>query len=141
MCWVENDAAWEGWAHVHHEAEDLDEDLQARIHLYRSLQKGAGDNLRHLLRRGGQPVATLSLFFGREAAGLYSVATAPSALRQGIGTFLVVTALEAARQRGYSVAVLGPTPESERMYVRIGFVRHDGLEAAYYLPLDDASDA
>ena len=101
---------------------------------YKAASKRHSSNIFHTTDR-------LSLFFGHEAAGLYNVATIPAARRQGIMTHTVVTALQTARVRGYHVAVLGPTPESERMYARIGFIRHDSVETAYTLPFSDAHDS
>ena len=50
---------------------------------------------------------------------------------------MTLAALQEARKLGYRVAVLGPTPESIKMYERLGFVLHRSTQVCYYLPLAD----
>jgi ribosomal protein S18 acetylase RimI-like enzyme len=54
-------------------------------------------------------------------AGIYDVATVPSARGQGIGTALTRDPLLAARARGYRVGVLEASEMGVSIYRRLGF--------------------
>lgn len=54
-------------------------------------------------------------------AGLFSMGVIPAARKQGIGTALVQTACELARQIGCRHVVLNATPMGEPVYRRVGF--------------------
>lgn len=99
-----------------------DEPRQPRERLYAALGLDAQQPLRHYLARlDGQPVGVAQVFLGQRAAGLYSVAVLPSFRRRGIGTALTLVAFSAARAAGYAIGVLGPSPEGQPMYRRLGF--------------------
>lgn len=110
-------AAWlDVWIH------DDDEPRLPREQLYTSLGISGTEPLRHFLARlDGQAVGVSQLFLGARSAGLYCVSVLPSFRRQGIGTALTLTALQVARQEGYTVGVLGPSPEGQSLYRRVGF--------------------
>ncbi|MBE3558180.1 MAG: GNAT family N-acetyltransferase [Ktedonobacteraceae bacterium] len=97
----------------------------------------AGDQpFRHYLARlHGEPVGALSLFLGREAAGLYNVEVASHARGRGVGTAMTRAVLEEARKLGARIAVVGPTPQSRSMYERLGFVLHHEALPLYCYPL------
>lgn len=69
----------------------------------------------------GEPVGASGLFQGKDVVGIYEVRVLPEFERRGIGTAVILAALHEARERGYTVAVLGPSPEGMGMYRRIGF--------------------
>jgi ribosomal protein S18 acetylase RimI-like enzyme len=69
----------------------------------------------------GQPVAKAGMYLSSDSAGIYAVVTRPQARRQGLARALTLTALHAARSRGYRVAVLHSTPVAERLYQSLGF--------------------
>jgi len=75
----------------------------------------------HLGRLNGEPVATVSLYSGAEAASVEHVSTLPHARRQGIGTAMVLKALRDARMQGYRIAVLSASPSGLPVYRRLGF--------------------
>lgn len=56
--------------------------------------------------------------------------------RQGIGTELVRAALREAVAADYPLAVLGPTPESQRLYERLGFRLFAGVAETYHVWFD-----
>ncbi len=67
------------------------------------------------------PVATATVFFAADVAGLYFVSTLPAFRGRGIGAAISRTALVAARDLGYGVGVLGSSPMGKRVYERLGF--------------------
>jgi GNAT superfamily N-acetyltransferase len=112
------------WGTFHRYLEDDQRD-EPRERLYVSLGLSGDRPLRHYLARlGGEPVGALSLFLGREAAGIYNVEVAQARQRRGVGTAMTRAVLEEAHKLGYHVGVVGPTRESRSMYKRLGFVLH-----------------
>jgi GNAT superfamily N-acetyltransferase len=114
--------------------DEEDRPLQERI--LESLGFDQHRPLHHFLALlNGEPIGTSSLFLGQKVAGLYDVSVKEHARHKGIGTALALAALREARTSGYRVAVLGPTPDSFRMYQRIGFIAQPDMgERCYYLP-------
>jgi GNAT superfamily N-acetyltransferase len=80
----------------------------------------------------GQPVSTASVFFGREVAGIYSVATAPAARGKGIGTAITAAPLLLARQMGYRAATLQASKMGLSVYKRMGFEEDFRVGSFYY---------
>ena len=83
--------------------------------------------------RNGQPVATAVVMLAEGVAGLYGVATMPTARRQGIGTLITLAALQEARAQGYRIAGLQASQEAYDLYHTLGFsdLFYSG---AYWLP-------
>jgi GNAT superfamily N-acetyltransferase len=68
-----------------------------------------------------RPVGETTLFNAAGIAGIYDVTVTEEFRRRGIGTALVATALDQARQLGLSIAILGATWMGQGMYERLGF--------------------
>lgn len=99
-----------------------DELRQPREQLYQNLGLSGTQPLRHYLARlDGEPVGVSQLFLGRRAAGLYSVSVLPAFRRRGVGTALTLTPFHDARAEGYILGVLGPSPEGQPLYEKLGF--------------------
>jgi ribosomal protein S18 acetylase RimI-like enzyme len=68
-----------------------------------------------------RPIAKVALYLGSRSAGIYAVATRPEARRQGLASFLTVTALHYAYDAGYHLAILHSTPMAQKLYKSMGF--------------------
>ncbi len=86
----------------------------------------------YLGKLNGEPVATHILFNGAGVAGVYGVATAPTARGKGIGGAITLKPLLDARDMGYRHAVLFSTEMGIHAYERIGF-RDCGVRINRYL--------
>lgn len=120
---VDDLAALEAWVWTagagYGEPEDV---LQARLAVHASLGLAPGLPLRrYLARLDGQPVAMSAYFLAAGVAGIYEVATMPSARRQGIGAAITLAPLLAARELGYHVGVLESSPMGVSVYTNLGF--------------------
>ena len=133
---VVDEAGVARWIDSHPHYLENDRRDEPRERLYISLGLDGDQPLRHYLARlGGEPVGALSLFLGREAAGIYNVEVAAEKRLRGVGTAMTRAVLEEARRLGYRVGVLGPTRESRSMYERLGFVLHRQALLMYWYPL------
>jgi hypothetical protein len=120
---VTDPAGLEGWLHVRKMNQDLDEDTTNGWRLAH-LRCGLSPELplRHFVGWfNGAPVAASSLFLGAGVAGIYHVDTLVQVRNRGFGSALTLTALQAARARGWHVAVLAATILGESIYRSLGF--------------------
>lgn len=67
------------------------------------------------------PTTCVRLFCANGVAGIFHVATVPSARGNGYGTEITVAALKAAKELGYKLAVLASSPAGYNVYYRLGF--------------------
>jgi len=72
--------------------------------------------------KDGVPISKAALFSGSGSAGIYAVATRPEARGMGLASILTNTALKAAQEMGYKLAVLDASPLAEKLYQRLGFI-------------------
>ncbi len=68
-----------------------------------------------------KPVATSLLFMDKDTAGIYYVATLPEYRNRGMGYFVTLAAMRAAKAAGHNNIILQATPAGEKVYRRIGF--------------------
>ncbi len=68
------------------------------------------------------PVATTSVLFAGDLAGIYHVGTLAEARRKGIGAAITVAGLQHAYERGARVAALQSSPSGMGVYQSLGFV-------------------
>lgn len=77
---------------------------------------------RHFLARWrGERCAISTLLCTLQAGGIYHVVTLPAYRGRGLGKALTLAAMQAARQIGYSTAVLFATSDGYPLYQKLGF--------------------
>jgi GNAT superfamily N-acetyltransferase len=135
---VKDEAGLASWLDAHPYFSEDNVPVEVRQRLYLSLGLEGDLPLRfYVAKISGQAVGGFGLFSGKRAAGIYDLTVVSHRQRQGIGTAMTLAGLQEARKLGYRLAVLGPTPESIKMYERLGFVLHRSVQVSYYLPLKE----
>lgn len=76
---------------------------------------------RYLVRIDGAPVASATLFVHGQSAGIYNVATLPSARGRGIAAAVTLAALRDGVAMGARVGVLHASDMAQPVYRRLGF--------------------
>ena len=112
------------WTEVAASTELLDdaEDRAEQERLYANAGLGPDRTIRHWLAlRDGEAVGMATGFFQGGATLLEHIAVRPEEQRSGIGAALVAYWRGKAQQLGCEVGVLGPTPDSQKFYERLGF--------------------
>jgi ribosomal protein S18 acetylase RimI-like enzyme len=72
-------------------------------------------------RRGEHPLSKAVLHTADGVAGIYGVATVEEGRGLGLASLLTLVALEEAKRRGCTLAVLHATPMAAGLYERLGF--------------------
>ncbi len=68
-----------------------------------------------------KPVATSLLFMDKDTAGIYYVSTLPAYRNKGLGFYVTLAAMQAAKVAGFKNVILQATPAGAKVYRRIGF--------------------
>jgi GNAT superfamily N-acetyltransferase len=107
-----------------------------------SLGAGLGLPLRYYLGRwNGTPVAASLMFLTLGVAGLFAVATAEHARRQGFGAAITLAPLLEAREMGYRIGVLSASPMGFSVYQRLGFQEYCKLGLYQWPPEPERADS
>ncbi len=132
---VETDADVSKWVDVFIAAYELGaEEGKIFASALSNLKAGQRESVRlYWAMRDGAPVATAVVMLAEGVAGLYGVATMPTARRQGIGTLITLAALQDAKAQGYRIAGLQSSQEANDLYHTLGFsdLFYSG---AYWMP-------
>lgn len=97
--------------------------------LHEAMGLGPGGKWRHFLGRlDGRAAATSSLFLGRLATSVASIATVRDVRGKGVGTAMSLYPLLLARQEGYRVATLCSSQAAVSVYRRLGFRKYCELD-------------
>jgi GNAT superfamily N-acetyltransferase len=80
------------------------------------------------------PVATVTVVYAGGVAGLYGVATVAGGRRRGIASALTLASLHAARDAGYTLAVLRASELGFPVYQRMGFREYCRIPQHVWLP-------
>ncbi|HUP84514.1 MAG TPA: GNAT family N-acetyltransferase [Acidimicrobiales bacterium] len=71
----------------------------------------------------GQPAATSGVYVSGDIAGVYNVATVPSARGKGVGAAITWAAALAGREAGMTRSILQASQMGEPVYARMGYER------------------
>ena len=95
------------------------------MQLYERLGFRRSPSVRYFLGAlDGRLVATSLLFLSAGVAGIYCVATVPSARGQGIGSAMTSLPLQVAHDLGYTIGILQSSQMGLNLYRRLGFQQY-----------------
>ncbi|MBN1486757.1 MAG: GNAT family N-acetyltransferase [Anaerolineae bacterium] len=90
----------------------------------------------YIARQNGKILTVSTISLGGGAAGLYNLATLPSARKQGLGAWMTIKSFLEARAMGYRVGTLQTTyPNALRMYHQMGFEVYCKIGVYNYKPI------
>lgn len=91
------------------------------IHIMTEWQKMSNDLLTYVMYVNGQPVSSFSVFFDKDVASFYNVATLPSFRKKRISSSIAACCLALSRQKKYQWVTLQASPYSVKLFERLGF--------------------
>lgn len=127
---VDTDDVLKLWAQIFEAGFGFPEFISNAYYSFMASQGLAADQpLRNYIGRlNGEAVGISSLLLAAGVAGIYNVATLPSAQRQGIGSAMSLHPLHEARLMGYRAAVLQSSDVGVGVYRKLGFQEYCQLE-------------
>ena len=128
---VTDEAGLRRWHAVNVPAMDLDP-VRDEAWWTAHLRPGFADDaplVNYIASLDGTPVSVAALFEGAGVAGIYNVATVPSARGRGIGRAVTAAAMVEGVRRGLRVAALGASPLGLPVYRRLGFEEYGRLRS------------
>lgn len=98
-------------------------DASLVLDIFSQLNFSVNSQWRHyMMRVNDRVIATSSLHFGGDVAGLYNIATHPEYRKNGLGTAITLLTFQEAMKLGYTIGTLQTTyPNALRLYHRMGF--------------------
>ncbi len=119
------------WARIYTEANGFPETVRDGFHdALPEAWSRRSDSEWFIGRTDGGPVACVKLRLesDRQLCGLYQLATLERFRRRGFGAYMLTTAMQYARARGYASALLQSEPHAAALYERLGFTRDCTME-------------
>lgn len=118
-----DETGWRAWSQAMALAWEFPPTAQKGIEAWYNLLRLADPEtmLAYYALLGDQPAAVSLLFLSEGVAGIYAVATVPSARRKGIGARITLLPLLEARARGYHFGVLQASEMGQPVYRSLGF--------------------
>lgn len=96
---------------------------------------GSRKKLQHFLAMvEGEVAGVGSIFYGSQAAGIYSVAVLPQFRGQGVASTLTISLLSLIDERGCELATLCASQKAESLYRKIGFRQYGELHCYAWKP-------
>lgn len=85
------------------------------------LKTSSDEVISYVMYFNGHPVSSFTVFFDKEVASFYNVATIPAFRKKRIPSAIAACCLAMAQQRKYKWATLQASPYSVKLFERLGF--------------------
>lgn len=118
-----NEEDLDTWAKVVLKSNGINDNAHKGYGKYLTMQDSLkrGRYIHYLGLLYGRPVASVALFKGTSAAGIYWVGTLPEARGRGVATAMMNNVLRDAKDSGYKVATLNSSTMGHPIYLKMGF--------------------